>query len=196
MVQKHYKEINSAYYSTITDPKNSNELNIKKFIASQSIILSLVGIPGIYIHSLFGTKNFLKGVEDTGQKRTINREKLQYDKLKVNLANINSREYKIFTEFMRLINNRKSEKAFHPKGKQEVLFLKKELFSLLRISPDGKDRIIALHNITDNIQELDLIKNQYNLNKKQYYDIISEKTINIEKILLKPFQIMWLKVFK
>ena len=189
-------EVNITYYSAITDPKNSDELNIKKFIASQAIILSLIGIPGIYIHSIFGTKNYLKGVEKTGQKRTINREKLPYNKLKEDLANSDSREHKIFTEFMRLIHKRKSEKAFHPNGKQEVLFLKRELFSLLRTSPDGKERIIALHNITDNIQELCLIKNQYNLNKKQYYDIISEKIINIGKIILEPYQMMWLKVFK
>ena len=189
-------EMNITYYSAITDPKNSDELNLKKFIASQAIILSLMGVPGIYIHSLFGTKNYPKGVEKTGQKRTINRKKLPYDKLKKDLENSDSREHKIFTEFMRLIHKRKSEKAFHPNGKQEVLFLKRELFSLLRTSPDAKERIIALHNITDNIQELCLIKNQYHLNKKHYYDIISEKIIDIEKILLGPYQIMWLKVFK
>ena len=188
-------EMNITYYSAITDSKNSEELNIKKFIASQAIILSLLGIPGIYIHSLFGTENYLEGVEKTGQKRTINRKKLQFDKLKEDLANSDSREHKIFTEFTKLIYKRKSEKAFHPNGKQEVLFLKRGIFPLLRTSPDGKEKIIALHSITDNIQELCLIKNQYNLNKKQYYDIISEKIINIEKILLEPYQIMWLKIY-
>jgi len=188
-------EMNITYYSAIADSKNSEELNIKKFIASQAIILSLLGIPGIYIHSLFGTENYLEGVEKTGQKRTINRKKLQYDKLKEDLENSDSREHKIFTEFTKLINKRKSEKAFHPNGKQEVLFLKKGIFSLLRTSPNGKEKIIALHNITDNIQELCIIKNQHNLNKKQCYDIISEKIINIEKISLKPYQIMWLKIF-
>jgi len=188
-------EMNITYYSAIADSKNSEELNIKKFIASQAIILSLLGIPGIYIHSLFGTKNYLEGVEKTGQKRTINRKKFQYSKLKENLTNSDSREHKIFTEFMKLINKRKSEKAFHPNGKQEVLFLKKGIFSLLRISPDGKEKIIALHNVTDNIQGSCLIKNQYNLNKKEYFDIISKKIIDIEKILLTPYQIMWLKIF-
>ena len=188
-------EMNITYYSAIADSKNSEELNIKKFIASQAIILSLLGIPGIYIHSLFGTKNYLKGVEKTGQKRTINRKKLQYNKLKEDLENSDSREHKIFTEFMKLINKRKSEKAFHPNGKQEVLFLKRGVFSLLRTSPDGKGKIIALHNVTDNIQKFCFTKNQYGLNKKEYLDIISEKAINIEKISLKPFQIMWLKIF-
>jgi len=189
-------EMNITYYSAIADSKNIEGLNIKKFIASQAIILSLIGIPGIYIHSLFGTENYLKGVESTGQKRTINRKKIRYDKLKENLLNTNSREHKIFAELMRLIHKRKSEKAFHPNGKQEVLFLERGIFSLLRTSPDGKGKIIALHNVTDNIKELCLINNQYNLNKKQYYDIISEKIIDIEKMLLEPYQIMWLKVFK
>jgi len=75
-------EMNITYYSAIADFKNNEDLNIKKFIASQAIILSLLGIPGIYIHSLFGTENYLEGVEKTGQKRTINRKKFQYDKLK------------------------------------------------------------------------------------------------------------------
>jgi sucrose phosphorylase len=188
-------EINITYYSAVADSKNSEESNIKKFIASQAIILSLSGIPGIYIHSLFGTENYLEGVEKTGQKRTINRKKFQYNKLKENLANSDSREHKIFTEFTKLIYKRKSEKAFHPNGKQEVLFLRKGIFSLLRTSPDGKEKIIALHNVTDNIQESCLIKNQYNLNKKEYFDIISEKTINIEKISLTPYQIIWLKIY-
>jgi len=187
-------EMNITYYSAIADSKNSEELNIKKFIASQAIILSLIGIPGIYIHSLFGTKNYLEGAEKTGQKRTINRKKFQYDKLKEDLVNSNSREHKIFSEFRKLIHKRKSEKAFHPNGKQEVLFLKKGIFSLLRTSPDGKEKIIALHNVTDNIQKICFIKNQYGLNKKEYFDIISEKAINIEKILLEPYQIMWLKI--
>ncbi|MBA7569310.1 sugar phosphorylase [Candidatus Atribacteria bacterium 1244-E10-H5-B2] len=189
-------EMNITYYSAIADSKNSEELNIKKFIASQAIILSLLGVPGIYIHSLFGTENYLEGVEKTGKKRTINRKKFQYDKLKKDLTNSDSREYKIFTEFTKLIHKRKSEKAFQPNGKQEVLFLKKGIFSLLRTSLDGKEKIIALHNITDNMQKFCFTKNQYGLNKKEYFDIISEKMIDIEKISLKPYQIMWLKIFK
>jgi len=188
-------EMNTTYYSAVADSKNSEELNIKKFIASQAIILSLLGIPGIYIHSLFGTENYLEGVEKTGKRRTINRKKFQYNKLKEDLVNSDSREHKIFTEFIKLIYKRKSEEAFHPNGKQEVLFLKKGIFSLLRTSPDGKEKIIALHNVTDSIQKFRFTKNQYDLSKKEYFDIISEKKINIEKISLKPYQIMWLKIF-
>ncbi len=188
-------EMNITYYSAIADSKNSEELNIKKFLASQAIILSLLGIPGIYIHSLFGTENYLEEVEETGHKRTINRKKFQYNKLKEDLANSDSREHKIFTEFIKLIHKRKSEKAFHPNGKQEVLFLKKGIFSLLRTSADGKEKIITLHNVTNNMQKFCFKKNQYGLNKKEYFDIISEKIIDIEKISLKPYQIMWLKIF-
>jgi len=188
-------EMNITYYSAIADSKNSEELNIKKFIASQATILSLLGIPGIYIHSLFGTENYLEGVEKTGHKRTINRKKLQFDKLKEDLVNSDSREHKIFTGLMKLIHKRKSEKAFHPNGKQEVLFLERGIFSLLRTSPDGKEKIIVLHNVTGDIQKFCFMKNQYGLSKKECFDIISEKIIYMEKISLNPYQIMWLKIY-
>ena len=68
------------------------------------------------------------------------------------------------------------------------------MFSL-RTSLDGKEKIIALHNVTDNLQKIRFTKNQHDLSKKGYFDIISEKKINIEKISLKPYQIMWLKIF-
>jgi len=63
--------------------------------------------------------------------------------------------------------------------------LKRGIFSLLRTSPDGKEKIITLHNVTDNIQKFCFTKNQYGLSKKEYFDIISEKTINIEKNISK-----------
>jgi len=44
-------------------------------------MLSLEGVPGIYIHSFLGTNNYLEGVEGTGHNRTINRFKWDYAEL-------------------------------------------------------------------------------------------------------------------
>ncbi|PKP57942.1 hypothetical protein CVT91_09520 [Candidatus Atribacteria bacterium HGW-Atribacteria-1] len=73
--------------------------------------------------------------------------------------------------------------------------VKRGIFSLLRTSPDSKEKIIALHNATDNMHKFCFTKNQYSLNKKEYFDIISERIINIEKISLTPYQIIWLKIY-
>ena len=49
---------------------------VARFVASQAIMLSLAGVPGIYVHSLIGSRSWRQGVEQTGRTRTINREKL------------------------------------------------------------------------------------------------------------------------
>ena len=55
----------------------SQELQVDRFLASQAILLSLAGVPGIYVHSLFGSRNWHEGVAQTGRNRTINRRKFE-----------------------------------------------------------------------------------------------------------------------
>ena len=43
-------------------------------MVSQAIMLALAGVPGIYVHSLFGSSNDYIGVEETGRARSINRQ--------------------------------------------------------------------------------------------------------------------------
>ena len=45
----------------------------RRFLASQAIMLSLAGVPGVYVHSLFGSRNCQSCVAATGQSRSINR---------------------------------------------------------------------------------------------------------------------------
>lgn len=187
-------ELNITYYDAIADPGNDEELNIKKFIASQSILLSFIGVPGIYIHSLFGTSNYLEGVEKTGQNRTINRKKFEFSDLEKELSCKNTKSYKIFTALKELIKKRRKEKAFNPNGDQRVLCLSKSIFALIRISPDYREKIIVLTNITNKRQEFFISEKECGLNNRKLIDIISENSVNIEnKITLEPYQIMWLK---
>jgi len=76
-------EMNINYFDALSDPngKEPLDLQVERFLAAQAIMLSLVGVPGIYFHSLFGSRGWLEGVRQTGHNRTINREKLQFDKL-------------------------------------------------------------------------------------------------------------------
>jgi len=187
-------ELNSTYYDAITDSTDDEELNIKKFIASQSILLSFIGVPGIYVHSLFGTSNYLEGVEKTGQNRTINRKKFEFSDLEKELSCKNTKSYKIFTALKELIKKRRKEKAFNPNGDQRVLCLSKSIFALIRISPDYREKIVVLTNTTNRRQEFFIPKKECGLNNRKLIDIISENSVNIEnKITLEPYQIMWLR---
>lgn len=187
-------ELNITYYDIISDPGKEEELNIKKFIAAYAILLSIIGIPGIYIHSLFGTNNYLEGVEKTGQKRTINRKKFKLNDLEKELSCPNSKSYKIFNSLKKLIKKRSQEKAFSPQGKQKVLMFSRSIFSILRLSPDQTEKILVLINVTEGRQEVSLSKKDCGIEKKELIDLVSERIFSLDnKIILEAYQIMWLK---
>ncbi len=73
-------EFNITYFDALKDPGIANDpFHIARFLASQAVALALPGVPAVYIHSLLGSRNWTAGVEETGQARTINREKLSAD---------------------------------------------------------------------------------------------------------------------
>jgi sucrose phosphorylase len=151
-------------------------------------MLEMKGIPAFYIHSLLGSSNYYKGVEQTGMARTINREKLQYREL-VNELNSNTIRGRIFSSLLNLISLRKQTPAFHPSAKQIILNFDAALFAVERIfSPEEK--ILCVNNLTDNNKTVTLPE-EY---KFYNFDIIEEKKHTENKIVLKPYQTIWLKV--
>jgi len=67
-------------------------------LAAHAILLSVTGVPAIYDHSLPGSRNDYKGLEESGINRRINREKLEYGRIVHELEN-NSRRKSDFSRF-------------------------------------------------------------------------------------------------
>ena len=162
------------------------DLQIKRFIAAQAIMLSLVGMPGIYFHSLFGSRGWLEGVKQTGRNRTINREKLQLDELQNQLANENTLRSKIFASYSQLLKARSSTSAFHPHGKQKILDVHPSVFAVERISPDKKSRVLCLHNVS---QQSILFSTDF----ETVTNVFTGQEIQISKITLEPYEVKWIK---
>ena len=70
-------------------------------ISANAIMLADKGIPGIYIHCLLGSRNYLEGVKETGMNRMINREKLSAEEVFEDLSDPESLRYKVLEEFLR-----------------------------------------------------------------------------------------------
>ena len=83
-------------------------------MAAHAILLSLQGVPGIYIHSLLGSENYWEGYASSGIKRRINRQKLERAQLERELADPASLRSLVFTGFGKLLKTRRSQPAFHP----------------------------------------------------------------------------------
>ncbi len=72
-------ELNINYFDALSNPFSGeqNQVRVDRFMAAHSIMLCLAGVPGIYFHSLFGSRGWPQGVQLTGRNRTINRQKLE-----------------------------------------------------------------------------------------------------------------------
>ncbi len=47
-------ELNINYFDAIRDANSDDQTNLDRFMAAQSILISMAGVPGIYVHSLLG----------------------------------------------------------------------------------------------------------------------------------------------
>ncbi|MFW8188713.1 sugar phosphorylase, partial [Klebsiella pneumoniae] len=74
-------ELNINFLSALTEPDDDIDMKARKFLAAQALLLSFIGVPAIYIHSLLGSENDLDGMHQSGINRRINRKKLKLDEL-------------------------------------------------------------------------------------------------------------------
>jgi glucosylglycerate phosphorylase len=191
-------ELNITLYNALNDPANENISEaIDRFIASQAIMLSLAGVPGIYIHSLFGSGNCQRCVEETGHARAINREKFDFITLKSRLSQVESREAQVLDRYLNLLNIRRTQSAFHPLAFQEILLDDPGVFSIVRHSLDGKQTILCLINVTSDLHPFHLdLKTHGIARASTWQDLVRGQIyvagISSLEIQLKPYQSCWL----
>lgn len=188
-------ELNVNYLSALSKAEDTTKQNVSRFLAAQMILLSVKGVPGIYIHSLLGSMNHQEGVEETGRYRSINREKLDRTLVEQELSETGSLRQMIFDTYLSRIEKRKQETAFHPNAEQEVMFLDDRVFSIVRSNLNTKENILVLVNVSDQSVELDSDNLKRSIGKDHIKDLITESSFSIEssKVQLAPYQVMWLK---
>ncbi len=193
-------ELNITLFDALSDPEGGEpeSLKIDRFIASQAIMLAMVGVPGIYVHSLVGSPNNYSGVAETGRARTINREKWHRVDLEAVLDNPNARAARVFGRYATLLKARAAQPAFHPNGDQQVIAGNPALFCLLRTSPDEQERVLCLHNISDRLEQFEVDPIRPALSGA-WRDILTESnevmTIDRESgVSLLPYEVKWLAV--
>ena len=149
-------ELNISYLDALSDPAADEpmEVQVARFIASQAIMLSLAGVPGIYVHSLLGSRSWQQGMAQTGRSRTINRQKFDRATLEWEMGDPDSLRHKVFASYTALLRARAACAAFHPFGEQQVLSLHPGVFAVLRTAPEGECRALCLHNVSDQAQQV------------------------------------------
>lgn len=185
-------EINISYFDAMQGMRRGpDQWQTVRFICSQAIVMSMRGIPAIYIHSLLATPNDLPGVELTGRLRSINRKKWQYEELQQLLENSGTPNHEVYNSLIHLAKVRREEPCFHPAMAQQVLNMGTPFFVLMRYGDDVTRKLIAIHNITPLPQKFNLV--DCKVVEEYWTDIITDTSYSIEQeILMGPYQFMWL----
>jgi glycosidase len=162
-------EMNINYFDALSDPGGGESLDtqIDRFMTAQAIMLSLPGVPGIYFHSLFGSRNWTDGIQAAGYNRAINRQKLDLAELERQLAAPASLRSQVFRRFRSLLAMRSGSAAFHPNGRQDILEAGRGVFAILRSSPDENSRFLCLHNVTNRVQDVSILNTVHGLEPYQ-----------------------------
>ncbi len=195
--QKAY-EMNIALFDALQGTtQGPDKWGMQRFICAHAIMLALEGIPGIYIHSLLGTRNDYDKLKHTHQNRSINRHRWDYQSLQVQLEDSRSPHAKVLDKLLTLIDIRTKQKAFHPNATQFTLHLGLSLFGFWRQSMDRRQSLFCITNVTDQqaelpIAELNLIVTE------TWIDLISGIEINdlTLTIELQPYQTVWISNMK
>jgi len=192
-------EINITWFSALNreDGTGHLERQIKKFIASRAIALVLQGVPGIYLHSFFGTKIDRDAACCPISKREVNRTEIDYNTIVETLEDPHTLTSQIIHKLNALITIRTKQRAFHPNGAQDILKIQPEIFTVLRTSPGKDQHIISVINVTGDEIQVTLPMNRVNIFKQKWYDLISQNIYTFKEeeisITLKPYDVVWLE---
>ncbi|HET9912852.1 MAG TPA: sugar phosphorylase [Anaerolineales bacterium] len=191
-------ELNINYFDALSNPRSDESVatQVDRFMTAQAIMLALVGVPGIYFHSLFGSRSWREGFELTGRNRTINRQKFERTVFERELADEFSLRHHVFHRYAQLLRARSASVAFHPYGEQRILDYGEAIFALLRLLPDGSPQVLCLHNIS-NQPQLVMVnwKSVFQLSSGSLTDLITQTDYPLEtNLVLKPYQTLWLRI--
>ena len=188
-------ELNINYFDALSDPNATEPLDIQidRFVAAHTIMFALVGVPGIYFHNLFGSRSWRAGTAQTGQNRTINREKLEHTALERELSDATSPRHRVFTRLAQLLRARAAHPAFSPYGEMRVLDVNPAVFALSRTGARG-EAVLCLQNVSHQPQPTQVdLANLLGTSSSNIVDLCTNQVCAESRVIpLMPFQTLWL----
>ncbi len=183
-------ELCITYFEALAPEIADQKLHVRRFLASQAIMLSLQGMPAIYFHSLVASLNDTAGADESGIHRRLNRHKYDRHELDSALANEESSQRLVFDNYRQLIAKRINEPAFHPEATQQVVSQSSPAVLCFERSSSQSDRkVLVAVNFATSSQPLDRPDNY----QRNITELITNSAIpDSETFMLLPGQAVWL----
>ena len=175
-------ELNTNFLDALVDPNDEDPDSsaVVRGLAAHAILLSLIGVPAIYYHSLLGSRQDRAGMEESDIPRRINREVLDADLLAEELKS-SPRRSGMLEGLRMLLELRRELPGFSPFADQRVEFLDPRVF-VIRRAGGTPDEVIAAINVSNETVFLPTLAGT---------DVISGRFF--DGIYMKPFAYVWLR---
>ncbi|MCR2825117.1 sugar phosphorylase [Microbacterium sp. zg.Y909] len=175
-------ELNTNYLDALVDPTDADPdaSAVTRGLAAHAILLSVVGVPAIYYHSLLGSGQDREGMTRSGIARRINREVLDADRLADELST-SGRRSGMLEGLRRLLEVRRMLPGFSPFATQTVADLDERVF-VVRRAADTADEIIAAINVSADEVQLPSLRGT---------DVLTGR--DTRGLTLPPFGYAWLR---
>lgn len=138
-------ELNINYMDALARPADDGAARAAKMVAAHAILLSVVGVPGIYIHSLFGSRGDREAALASGINRRVNRARLDAAQLEKELA---GERGLVFAPLKRLLQLRARHTAFAPGAAQQVCTPDARLFCVQRSNAQTGEQVLSMVNVS------------------------------------------------
>jgi sucrose phosphorylase len=176
-------EINCNYFDFATSPDEPDQRRVQRFLLTQSVMLAMPGVPGIYYHSIVGSENDREAAIQSSINRRINRAKLDYEQLTVDLSTATTIRHQVFSRYKAMLEARKSQAAFDPFG-ASAYDCQGPVFVIQR--GEGDNALFAVHNFSDSTATVTGLPTETT-------DLLSGESVLGPSTELKPFEFRWLK---
>lgn len=188
-------ELNCTFFDAMSQTfKGKDDLHFERFVCSQTMVMSLEGIPALYIHSVLATPNDHASVEKRGMNRAINRHCWDYADLNERLANPATMQARVMAAINDRLKLRGEQVAFHPNATQFTVTTGDDrVFALWRQSLDRRQSIFALHNVSDETVSLPMATLNL-IDDVTWRDLLSGEEIDVTDtaVTLAPYQCRWI----
>ncbi|MFC1744577.1 amylosucrase [Candidatus Riflebacteria bacterium] len=171
------------------------EYSIRRILLLHAIILSIGGIPLIYLGDELGQVNDYSFMEQTGKEkdnRWVHRPCINWKEKYIHLKKYDSPQARIFNGLKSLILLRKQTSSLASDEMQVVRLNNPHIFAYKRRSGTGE--LLAVNNFSEHRQVISSGMVKQFFDRHDLLDLISEEHISSgEDVILEPYHFMWLR---
>ena len=190
-------ELNISWWSAMSDGGSDITLfQFERFLMSQVFTLSLKGVPAFYLPSILASPNDLDTFRKTGQRRDLNREKFEANKLIEILKNLDSPASRNISYLSHVIKVRSKLNAFHPESFMKCISTNIDNCIILQRGLD-EDIVYVIFNMSDKCLHLPLLDEPEFVklsSEKRLIDNITGSFLDANNFQLNPYQVVWVSL--